>query len=103
MALADRFHLSAFWLFGAYEAARTLDAALESNPKGVDPKLVKRAKVMKQKFARPRMLLVKQEPAERHTATDLAPAVPRSQRGNLCWKVAPGCIVIRRVLADSLD
>jgi len=102
MALTDRFHLSAFWLFGAYEAARTLDAALENNPKGLAPKLVTRAKVVKQKFARPRMLLAKQEAANRHTATDLAAALPRSRRGNLGWKVAPGCVVIRRVLADSM-
>jgi hypothetical protein len=98
MALSDRINLSAFWPMGTYEAARTLDHALHKDPKGLPRNLVARAKKVKQKFARPRMLLPKHEPATRHTATDLASAVAR--RGDLGWKVAPRLIVTRRALAD---
>jgi hypothetical protein len=101
-SLNDRVNLSALWLFGAYEAVRTLDKAIPPRPKGMSFKLRELVSDVKQDLARPRMLLAKHEPASKHKATDKAPATPQIRNGSIAWRVAPRRFVSRRALADSV-
>jgi len=99
--LTDRLNLSALWLFGAYEAVRTLDYAIRHKRVAATPPIAARVNAVKLNFNRPRSLLAKHEPADRHKKTDSAPAQRHFHRGSLAWKVAPRTIVSRRALADS--
>jgi len=100
-ALTDRVNLSALWLLGTYEVARTLDEALTTGLHEIPARLRQYVKSAKRELERPRILLAKQKPARRHRLTDEAPAQPYILRGSMAWKVAPRKIISRRALADA--
>jgi hypothetical protein len=99
--LTDRVNLSALWLLGAYEVARTLDEALRTGAHELPARLRQGVKVARLQLERPRMLLAKQTPARRQRSTDEAPAKPYILQGSMAWKVAPRKLISRRALADG--
>jgi len=101
-AFTDRVNLSALWLLGAYEVARTLDETLKTGAHELPARLRQGVKSARHELERPRTLLAKQKPARRRRATDEAPAQPHLLQGSMAWKVAPREIISRRALADAL-
>jgi len=101
--LTDRITMSRLWVFGAYEAVRTLSQRVRKNPRLVTTRLAARVSRTKKHFERVRVPLAKLEPANAHTATDFGEAVPALDRQlRVSWKVAKRVVVPRQKLSEDL-
>ena len=97
----DRITMSRLWVFGAYEAVRTLSQRVRKNPRLVTKRLAARVSRMKKQFERVRIPLAKLEPASAHASTDFGEAVPALDRQvGVSWKVAKRVVVPRQRLSE---